>query len=77
MTPIQMPARSKEHDRGSSLSGIAGSNPAVGMGPGICCDSFALSSRGLSDGPIPRIPTEYLCGSVSIIKCNNYSLSLQ
>jgi len=38
---------------------------------------FVLSSRGFCDGPIRMIPTEWLCGSLSIIRCNNNSLLLQ
>ena len=50
---VPVAARSKAWVCGSSLVGIASSNPARGM-MFVSCEFCVLSGEGLGDGPIPR-----------------------
>jgi hypothetical protein len=70
MVQIPVSARNKVCDRGSSLSGISVSNPACGMGPGICFECFVLSGRGICDYPVPRNSTERACACVRACMCH-------
>jgi hypothetical protein len=58
------PSRS-QWPRGSSIPGIAGSNPAGDMDESLSCTMFVLSGRGLCDGPIPRPEESYRLWHVS------------
>ena len=52
-----MAARSKASSCDSSLDGIVGSNPAVGMD--VYCEYCVLSGSGLCDEPITRPGDSY------------------
>ena len=55
--PILVTAKSKAWDCGSSLAGIAVSNPVGGMG--VSCECCVLSGRGLCFGLITRSEDSY------------------
>jgi hypothetical protein len=55
--PIPVPARTKASVCGSSVVGIAGSNPAVGMD--VYCECCVLSGSGMCDEPITRPEESY------------------
>jgi hypothetical protein len=61
-----MGARSKACVNGSSLAGIAGSNPAWAW-KSVSCKLFGLSVGGLCDGPMLRPENSRLC----VIECDH------
>jgi len=69
--PIPVAAQSKAWVSGSTLAGIAGSNPA-GAWMYVSSDCCVLSGRGLCDGPIQKssIESVYVC----IIECDPYCI---